>query len=170
LRFASSTNSSTQGGLELPDAESALYHKTVGGSCTVDEGTSRIATSGTVSPAALKTKLFGSITLLSPEIHCHLIGAWQKADAGDDRMNAVAFGKMMPLGARINALFSSDIGDFDVVDMHDRSRKLTSSSRTAPLPRAISPTSSSAIRCACGARRIRGSSKARGWRRKRRHY
>ena len=37
----------------------------------------------------------------------------------DDRMNAVAFGKMMPLGARINALFSSDIGHFDVVDMRD---------------------------------------------------
>jgi predicted TIM-barrel fold metal-dependent hydrolase len=37
----------------------------------------------------------------------------------DDRMNAVAFGKMMPLGARINAIFSSDIGHFDVVDMRD---------------------------------------------------
>ena len=37
----------------------------------------------------------------------------------DDRMNAVAFGKMMPLDARINALFSSDIGHFDVVDMCD---------------------------------------------------
>ena len=34
-------------------------------------------------------------------------------------MNAVAFGKWMPLGARINALFSSDIGHFDVVDMRD---------------------------------------------------
>jgi len=37
----------------------------------------------------------------------------------DDRLNAVAFGKLMPLGARINALFSSDIGHFDVVDMRD---------------------------------------------------
>jgi predicted TIM-barrel fold metal-dependent hydrolase len=37
----------------------------------------------------------------------------------DDRMNAVAFGKTMPLGARINAIFSSDIGHFDVVDMRD---------------------------------------------------
>ena len=37
----------------------------------------------------------------------------------DDRMNAVAFGKTMPLGARINAVFSSDIGHFDVVDMRD---------------------------------------------------
>jgi predicted TIM-barrel fold metal-dependent hydrolase len=37
----------------------------------------------------------------------------------DDRMNAVAFGNTMPLGARINALFSSDVGHFDVVDMRD---------------------------------------------------
>jgi predicted TIM-barrel fold metal-dependent hydrolase len=35
----------------------------------------------------------------------------------DDRMNAVAFGKAMPLGARINAIYSSDIGHFDVPDM-----------------------------------------------------
>ena len=34
-------------------------------------------------------------------------------------MNAVAFGKAMPLGARINAIYSSDIGHFDVVDMRD---------------------------------------------------
>jgi hypothetical protein len=32
-------------------------------------------------------------------------------------MNAVAFGKGMPFGARINAIFSSDIGHFDVPDM-----------------------------------------------------
>ncbi len=37
----------------------------------------------------------------------------------DDRMNAVAFGKTMPLDARINAIYSSDIGHFDVVDMRD---------------------------------------------------
>jgi len=37
----------------------------------------------------------------------------------DDRMNVVAFGKTMPLGARINAIYSSDIGHFDVVDMRD---------------------------------------------------
>src|SRR5437667_8240374 len=34
-------------------------------------------------------------------------------------MNAVAFAKAMPLGARINAIYSSDIGHFDVVDMRD---------------------------------------------------
>jgi predicted TIM-barrel fold metal-dependent hydrolase len=37
----------------------------------------------------------------------------------DDRMNAVAFGKSMPFQARINAIYSSDIGHFDVVDMRD---------------------------------------------------
>jgi predicted TIM-barrel fold metal-dependent hydrolase len=37
----------------------------------------------------------------------------------DDAMNAVAFGKTMPLGARINAIYSSDIGHFDVMDMRD---------------------------------------------------
>jgi predicted TIM-barrel fold metal-dependent hydrolase len=35
----------------------------------------------------------------------------------DDRMNATAFGRAMPFGARINAIFSSDIGHFDVPDM-----------------------------------------------------
>src|SRR5579871_2520571 len=35
----------------------------------------------------------------------------------DDRLNAVAFSKVNPFGARINALFSSDIGHFDVPDM-----------------------------------------------------
>src|SRR6516165_6747068 len=37
--------------------------------------------------------------------------------AADDRMNAVAFGKVNPFGARINAIFSSDVGHFDVPDM-----------------------------------------------------
>jgi predicted TIM-barrel fold metal-dependent hydrolase len=35
----------------------------------------------------------------------------------DDRMNAVAFSKLNPLGARINAMFSSDVGHFDIPDM-----------------------------------------------------
>src|ERR1700731_2462866 len=35
----------------------------------------------------------------------------------DDRMNAVAFSKFNPFGAKINAIFSSDIGHFDVPDM-----------------------------------------------------
>jgi predicted TIM-barrel fold metal-dependent hydrolase len=37
----------------------------------------------------------------------------------DDRMNATAFGKGNPFGSRLNAIFSSDIGHFDVVDMRD---------------------------------------------------
>ncbi|HEX3952907.1 MAG TPA: amidohydrolase family protein [Stellaceae bacterium] len=41
----------------------------------------------------------------------------------DDAMNSVAFGKAMPLGARINAIYSSDIGHFDVKDMRDPLRQ-----------------------------------------------
>ena len=38
----------------------------------------------------------------------------------DDPINAWAFNKRAnPLGARLNALFSSDIGHFDVPDMED---------------------------------------------------
>jgi predicted TIM-barrel fold metal-dependent hydrolase len=35
----------------------------------------------------------------------------------DDRMNAVPFGRANPFGARINAMFSTDNGHFDVQDM-----------------------------------------------------
>jgi predicted TIM-barrel fold metal-dependent hydrolase len=35
----------------------------------------------------------------------------------DDRMNVTAFGRANPFGARLNAIFSSDIGHFDVPDM-----------------------------------------------------
>ncbi len=35
----------------------------------------------------------------------------------DDRMNVTAFGPANPFGARLNAIFSSDIGHFDVPDM-----------------------------------------------------
>ncbi|HYK10421.1 MAG TPA: hypothetical protein VEV39_06460 [Gemmatimonadales bacterium] len=34
-------------------------------------------------------------------------------------LNTVAFSKAVPLGARINAIYSSDIGHFDVVDRRD---------------------------------------------------
>ena len=37
----------------------------------------------------------------------------------DDRMNATAFGKGNPFGAQLNAIYSSDIGHFDVIDMRD---------------------------------------------------
>jgi hypothetical protein len=34
-------------------------------------------------------------------------------------MNASAFGRGNPFGAKLNAIFSSDIGHFDVIDMRD---------------------------------------------------
>ena len=37
----------------------------------------------------------------------------------DDRMNATAFSPHNPFGAKLNALYSSDIGHFDVIDMRD---------------------------------------------------
>jgi len=37
----------------------------------------------------------------------------------DDRMNAIAFGRTNPFGARLNAIYSSDVGHFDVIDMRD---------------------------------------------------
>ena len=39
--------------------------------------------------------------------------------AADDRMNATAFGRTNPFGSKLNAIFSSDIGHFDVIDMRD---------------------------------------------------
>jgi predicted TIM-barrel fold metal-dependent hydrolase len=37
----------------------------------------------------------------------------------DDRMNGTAFSKNNPFGAKLHALYSSDIGHFDVIDMRD---------------------------------------------------
>jgi predicted TIM-barrel fold metal-dependent hydrolase len=37
----------------------------------------------------------------------------------DDRMNSVAFGRTNPFGAQLNAIYSSDIGHFDVIDFRD---------------------------------------------------
>jgi hypothetical protein len=37
----------------------------------------------------------------------------------DDRMNGSAFSPHNPFGAKLNALYSSDIGHFDVIDMRD---------------------------------------------------
>jgi predicted TIM-barrel fold metal-dependent hydrolase len=37
----------------------------------------------------------------------------------DDRMNVTAFSKSNPFGCRLNAMFGSDIGHFDVADMRD---------------------------------------------------
>jgi hypothetical protein len=41
----------------------------------------------------------------------------------DDRMNATAFGKGNPFGAKLNAIYSSDIGHFDVIDMRSPLRE-----------------------------------------------
>ncbi len=37
----------------------------------------------------------------------------------DDRMNACAFSRANPFGAQLNAIYSSDIGHFDVIDFRD---------------------------------------------------
>src|ERR1700733_5082992 len=37
----------------------------------------------------------------------------------DDRMNATAFLNLNPFGAQLNAIYSSDIGHFDVIDMRE---------------------------------------------------
>src|SRR5271170_1438250 len=37
----------------------------------------------------------------------------------DDRMNATAYLKLNPFGAQLNAIYSSDIGHFDVIDMRE---------------------------------------------------
>ena len=50
----------------------------------------------------------------------------------DDRMNAIAFQtKINRFGQRLHAIFSSDIGHFDVPDMTRSSRRPSSWSRTA---------------------------------------
>ena len=78
----------------------------------------------------------------------------------DDRMNATAFGKSNPFGSKLDAIFSSDIGHFDVIDMRHRCPRPMSWSRTATSPPTISVTSPLPTRSSCGARRTRASSKA----------
>ena len=49
-----------------------------------------------------------------------LFGNFYFGCEADDRMNASAFNdKVNPLGTKINALFSSDIGHFDVANMNE---------------------------------------------------
>ena len=67
-----------------------------------------------------------------------------------------------PVRARLNAIFSSDIGHFDVPDMPRSCPRPTSWSSTACSPTTTSATSCSATRCASGARRTRASSRAPG--------
>jgi len=48
------------------------------------------------------------------------VGSFYFGCEADDRLNAWAFDRRInPLGARLNALFGSDIGHFDVPDMLD---------------------------------------------------
>jgi hypothetical protein len=68
--------------------------------------------------------IMGERDARGPEEHEHLFPGSQEDYArasfgceADDRMSATAFGRGNPFGARINAVFSSDIGHFDVPDM-----------------------------------------------------
>jgi predicted TIM-barrel fold metal-dependent hydrolase len=77
-------------------------------------------------PAREEDELTGGVPL-DDYVHCGIAKKQDWIDLfaapyyfgceADDRMNATAFGKGMPFGARINAIFSSDIGHFDVPDM-----------------------------------------------------
>ena len=73
----------------------------------------------------------------------------------DDRTNATAFGRGNPFGAKLNAIYSSDIGHFDVIDIRD------------PLPEAYELVEDlrGDVGRAGGRRRWRGG--PRRWRRRR---
>jgi hypothetical protein len=78
----------------------------------------------------------------------------------DDRMNATAFGRSNPFGSKRNAIVSSDIGHFDVIDMRhplpEAYELVEDGHITADDFRAF--TFSNAVNC--GALRTRVSSKA----------
>jgi hypothetical protein len=78
----------------------------------------------------------------------------------DDRMNATAFGRTNPFGAKLNAIFSSDIGHFDVIDMRhplpEAYELVEDGHITADDFRAFTFTNAAS----CGARRTRNSSRA----------
>src|SRR6266550_3022072 len=78
-------------------------------------------------PAKEEDSLTGGVAALDDYAACQIT---QKQDwmdlyvtpfffgcEADDRMNAVAFSNFNPFGAKINAIYSSDIGHFDVPDM-----------------------------------------------------
>ncbi|MGH7090646.1 MAG: hypothetical protein ACREFQ_17260, partial [Stellaceae bacterium] len=77
-------------------------------------------------PARAEDELTGGVPL-DDYVHCQIARKEDWVDLyarpyyfgceADDRMNATAFGRTMPFAARINAIFSSDIGHFDVPDM-----------------------------------------------------
>ncbi len=63
---------------------------------------------------------FAACEIKTPEDIRGLFGNFYFGCEADDRMNAWAFNdRVNPLGARIHALFSSDIGHFDVVHMNE---------------------------------------------------
>jgi len=78
-------------------------------------------------PAAEEDNLTGGVPVLDDFAACRIERKEDWLDLyarpyffgceADDRMNVTAFGKANPFGARINAVFSSDIGHFDVPDM-----------------------------------------------------
>ena len=79
--------------------------------------------------AARRTSLTGGVPALDDFAACKITRKQDWVDLyatpyyfgceADDRMNAMAFGKVNPFGAQINAIYSSDIGHFDVLDMRE---------------------------------------------------
>ncbi len=78
-------------------------------------------------PAKEEDSLTGGVAVLDDYAACNIARKEDWIDLyatpfyfgceADDRLNAVAFSKVNPFGARINAIFSSDVGHFDVPDM-----------------------------------------------------
>ena len=78
----------------------------------------------------------------------------------DDRMNATAFGRNNPFGSKLNAIFSSDIGHFDVIDMRHPLPEAYELVEDGHITATISAPSPSPMRSSCGARRTLASSRA----------
>jgi predicted TIM-barrel fold metal-dependent hydrolase len=78
-------------------------------------------------PSLAEDQLTGGVAVLDDFAACNISRKedWVELYAkpfyfgceADDRMNVTAFGRANPFGARINAIFSSDIGHFDVPNM-----------------------------------------------------
>ncbi len=78
-------------------------------------------------PAREEDELTGGVPVLDDYAACEIARKQDWIDLyvtpfffgceADDRMNATAFGRANPFRARINAIFSSDVGHFDVPDM-----------------------------------------------------
>ena len=78
-------------------------------------------------PAREEDELTGGVPVLDDYAACEIARKEDWVDLyvrpfyfgceADDRMNATAFGRANPFRARINAIFSSDVGHFDVPDM-----------------------------------------------------